>query len=49
MKKPTTTLMIWKVPIELKAKFKMACLKRKISMRDAIILFLQKWNAGDWT
>ena len=41
----TTQLLVWGIPIELKAEFKAKCAVKQISMGDAIIQLLKDFNS----
>lgn len=41
---PGTEILIWKVPVDLKARFKAECARRGISMRDAVLEFIRTYG-----
>lgn len=47
LKLPTGTneLLIWKIPPALKKKFKMACLRKDIDMRTAVLRFMKEFSS----
>lgn len=39
-----TALQVWGIPAELKTKFKIACLRKGTTMRNAVLAFLKSYT-----